>query len=129
MSRMNWAGNKANARAAASRRDDNVAALARAARDASRPPRPKRPTLAEPVVIARFDKNLSGDIVDVRLEDYQGRPFVDLRTWYTAPNGVLKRSDKGLFLSVWRLPDLAAAVNAALAKARSLGLIPDAADE
>jgi hypothetical protein len=57
-----------------------------------------------------------------RLSEYHGHILTDQRNWFTAPQGTLKPS-KGLACSVRHLPELASAVNKALAKARELGLI------
>jgi hypothetical protein len=81
-----------------------------------------RASLTEPVEVARFWKNRRGEAIIVRLSTYEGYNLVDLRAWYTAQGGELKPS-KGLACSVRHLPELAAAVNKALTKARELGLV------
>jgi hypothetical protein len=90
-------------------------------------PRPTatRPTLPEPIVIARWWRNRAGQAVVVRLGDYHGRPMVDLRIWFTADDGVLKPTTKGLSLHVRHLPQLLSAISKALAKARELGLLDE----
>jgi hypothetical protein len=87
-----------------------------------------RPTLLEPLVVAEFWANRRGESVRVQLREYEGRALVDARKHYTAADGTLQPTPKGLSIVVARLPELAAAINKALAKARELGLIePDEA--
>jgi hypothetical protein len=82
-----------------------------------------RPALPEPVVVAQFWKNRRGEAVVVQLREYNGRVLFDARQHYTDRDGILCPTTKGLSLAVLRLPELAAAVTKALAKARELGLI------
>lgn len=82
----------------------------------------RRPTLDEPVVIDRFWKNRKHDAVITTLSTYEGHNLVDLRT-HAMKEGRLVPTPKGIAVVVRRLPDLAKAVNKALAKARELGLI------
>jgi transcriptional coactivator p15 (PC4) len=88
-----------------------------------------RPKLAEPVEIAKFWKNRKGEAVIVTLKDFDGRTIVDIRTHFTTKDGKFQPTGKGLALMVLRLPELAAAVNKALAKAREIGLLDDEASE
>jgi hypothetical protein len=84
----------------------------------------RRPTLDEPVVISKFWKNRRHDAVIVSLSTYEGHNLVDLRT-HAMKEGRLVPTPKGLAMVVRRLPELAAAVTKALAKARELGLLDD----
>jgi pantoate kinase len=113
----NWT-DRARRRRADARRNDPNAALGRAGIAAAR-----HPTVPQPVIISQFAKNSAGEILDIRLEDFEGRPMIDMRVWYTGANGALKRSGKGIFLSVHKLPELAAAITKALKTAREIGLI------
>jgi hypothetical protein len=79
----------------------------------------------DPVVVAKFWRNRSGEAVIVSLRKYEGRPLIDLRVHFTNKEGKLQPTTKGLALVVARLPDLARAVNKALAKAKEIGLLPD----
>jgi hypothetical protein len=88
-----------------------------------------RPKLAEPVEVAKFWKNRKGDAVIVTLKDFDGRTIVDIRTHFTTKDGKFQPTGKGLALMVLRLPELAAAVNKALAKAREIGLLDPEASE
>jgi Transcriptional Coactivator p15 (PC4) len=100
--------------------------IAEAEKATNAPPRNgrSRPTLAEPVTVARFWKNRSHDAIVVELSTFENRNVVDVRT-NVMSHGRLVPTTKGISLAVLRLPDLAKAINKALAKARELGLIPD----
>ncbi len=82
----------------------------------------RRPTLDEPVIISKFWKNRRHDAVIVSLSTYEGRNLVDLRT-HAMKEGRLVPTPKGLAIVVRRLPELAQAINKALAKAKELGLL------
>jgi hypothetical protein len=79
--------------------------------------------LAAPVVIADFWANRRGESVRVQLREFEGLALVDVRRHFTNDNGQLQATKKGLALAVTRLPELAAAINKALARARELDLI------
>ncbi len=81
------------------------------------------PQLAEPVVIAHFWKNRRREAIRVALENYNGRNLVDVRQCYLGPDGKLQLSKKGIALCVRQLPELAAALNTAVERARELGLL------
>jgi hypothetical protein len=83
----------------------------------------RAPKLSEPVVVARFWANRRGEAIYVQLRDYEGRTLIDLRKHYTDAAGKLQPTRKGISIVVARLPDLAAAVNKALAKAVELGRV------
>jgi hypothetical protein len=71
--------------------------------------------LAEPLIIAKFWRNRSGEAVYVTLREFKGRDLIDLR--------VFAGDAKGLSLTIARLPELATAINRALNRARELELI------
>lgn len=79
-------------------------------------------TLPEPVVW-RFWRNRRGEGVAVSIEPWEGRTLVHVRQFFTDHAGKLAPTKKGICIDVLRLPELAAAVNKALATARELGLI------
>jgi hypothetical protein len=81
-----------------------------------------RITLSEPVEIAKFWKNRRHDAIVVSLSTYEGRNIVDVRM-HAMKEGRLLPTPKGVAMVVLRLPDLAKAVNKALAKARELDLL------
>jgi hypothetical protein len=81
-----------------------------------------KPSLAEPIEIARFWKNRKGEAIIVRLSTYEGHILIDQRSWFTAHDGSLKPG-KGLACSVRHLPELAAALNKAVIEARARGLL------
>ena len=88
-----------------------------------------RVTLPEPVEIAKFWKNRKGEAIVVSLKTYNGRNLIDVRQNFTNEEGKLQPTAKGVVMVVLRLPELAAAVNKALAKAKELGLIDDGEGE
>jgi hypothetical protein len=79
--------------------------------------------LAEPITVAEFWKNRRGESIRVTLETYEGRNLVSVRQFFTADTGKMQPTKKGVSLSVLLLPELAAAVNKALARAAELGLL------
>jgi hypothetical protein len=83
------------------------------------------PKLPEPLEIAKFWANRRGEAVIVRLREYQGAAIVDARKHYTAADGTLKPTSKGLALSIRKLSLLAAGITKALARAREIGLLAD----
>jgi hypothetical protein len=85
----------------------------------------RRPTLNEPVQISSFWKNRRHDAVVTTLSTFEGRNLVDIRTHVMDRKGCLVPTPKGVSIVVLRLPELADAVNKALAKAKELGLIDD----
>jgi hypothetical protein len=85
-------------------------------------PKPEITALAEPVEF-RFWKNRGGEAVVVSLRSYQGRALIDVRQSFTNKEGKLQPTSKGVAMAVLRLPELAAAINGALNKARELGLL------
>jgi hypothetical protein len=82
-----------------------------------------RASLTDPVLIARFWANRRGEAIFVQLREFEGRALVDVRKHFTAPDGTMQPTRKGLSIVVARLPDLAAALAKALAKAVELGLV------
>ena len=84
-----------------------------------------RPSIPEPIIVAEFWANRRGESVRVQLREFEGRPLIDVRKHFTNGEGKLQATKKGLALAITRLPELAAAINQALAKARTLGLLAD----
>jgi hypothetical protein len=80
-------------------------------------------TLPEPIIVARFWRNRRGEAIAVSIEPYEGRVLVHVRQYFTDKAGTLAPTKKGICIDVLRLPELAAAVNKALVRARELGLI------
>jgi hypothetical protein len=72
-------------------------------------------------ILVEWPRN-SHEMIRARLDEFT----IDLRVWSRGREGdVLKPTRAGLALSVHHLPDLADAVNAALAHARNTGLLAD----
>lgn len=87
---------------------------------------PHKSKLAEPIIVAEFWCNRRGEAVRVQLREYEGVAILDLRRHYTASDGVLRPTKKGLSIAIRKLPDLVSAINKAEQKARALGLIKPA---
>jgi hypothetical protein len=85
----------------------------------------KRPGLSEPVIVSEFWANRRGETIRVQLREFEGHALIDLRKHFTDEAGKLRATKKGLALVIARLPELATAINQALAKAHALGLIAD----
>jgi hypothetical protein len=81
------------------------------------------PKIPEPIEIAKFWRNRRGEAVIVSLREYEGRALIDCRVNFTNKEGKFQPTAKGLSLVVARLPELAKAINKALARAKELGLI------
>jgi hypothetical protein len=91
----------------------------------------RRIPIPEPIIISRFWKNRRHDAVEVSLKSYLENNLCDVRT-YILRDGVLVPTTKGVSVVIARLPDLAKAINKAMAEAKELGLLADdtsAADE
>jgi Transcriptional Coactivator p15 (PC4) len=83
----------------------------------------RRPRLAEPVVIVEFWANRRGESIRIQLREFEGHTILDVRKHYTAADGVLRPTKKGISLAVARLPELANGIDKALIRARDLGLV------
>lgn len=81
-----------------------------------------KPKLSEPVMVAEWWKNRGGESVRVQLSTFKEHNLVDIRTWFTADDGVM-RPGKGFACGVRHLPRLIDALTAALDKARVLGVL------
>jgi hypothetical protein len=79
--------------------------------------------LREPIVVGEFWCNRRGEAVRVQLREFEGHALIDVRRHYTAADGKLAPTKKGLAIAIRHLPALAAAVAKAEQKAREIGLI------
>ena len=85
-----------------------------------------RPTLPEPIEVAKFFKTRwRNESVHITLSEYQENCVIDIRVYRTGTDGIDRPTTKGLAMAIRKLPELAAAVTMALAKARVLGLVDD----
>lgn len=81
------------------------------------------------VIVSEWQKN-QREVVRVGLEEFNGRPIVNLRVWYR-PEGSddLRPGKSGIAMSAQHLPALASAINRALSLAVQQGSVtmePDA---
>ena len=70
--------------------------------------------------IATIEK-AKGEVVQVRLDEYQGADTIDIRVW-TKNGEALHPTPKGIALSIWRLPELIDALREAETQARLAGI-------
>ncbi|THD56020.1 MAG: hypothetical protein E8A46_04390 [Bradyrhizobium sp.] len=85
----------------------------------------RKPTLSEPIEWRLWKNRQRRDAIVVSLSTFEDRNLIGVRLHTTGTDGKMRPTAKGVSLVVLRLPELAAAVNRALAKARELGLIDD----
>lgn len=76
-----------------------------------------------PINVAEFRKN-ARELVRVTIEDYKNTACISVRVFFEAAPGEMRPGRSGLSMSVKHLPQLAAAINAALDQARAAGLLP-----
>jgi hypothetical protein len=87
-----------------------------------------RNPLPEPIVISKFWKNRRrNESVHVTLSDYEGHCLINVRIYCTGSDGIDRPTPKGVAMGIRKLPELAAALIRAEAKARELGLIDEEA--
>jgi hypothetical protein len=84
-----------------------------------------RVTLPEPIEWRFWKNRFRRDAIVVSLSTYENRNLISVRTYTTSQDGKMLPTAKGLAMVVARLPELAKAINAALSKARALGLLDD----
>ena len=84
-----------------------------------------RPSLPEPITIAKWWKNRAHDEIRLELSTYEGTNILNLRTWHTSKADGVTRPGKGFACSVKHLPKLAEVFAKATERARSLGLLDD----
>ncbi|KJC35643.1 hypothetical protein UP09_30935 [Bradyrhizobium sp. LTSP885] len=90
----------------------------------------RRHTLDEPLEVDKFWRNRRHDAVVTSLATFEGKNIVSVRTFVMdKKSGKLVPTRKGLSILVLRLPELAKAINKALAKAQELGLLDGEAGE
>jgi hypothetical protein len=77
----------------------------------------------QPIVVAKFWANRSGDTVFVQIKQFEGRVLIDVRKHCAGADGKMFPTGKGIALPITRLPDLAAAIGKALRQARARQLI------
>jgi hypothetical protein len=85
----------------------------------------RRPTLPEPIEWRLWKNRQRREAIVVSLSTFEDRNLISVRTYTTSQDGKMLPTAKGVSLVVARLPELAAALAKALAKARELGLLDD----
>jgi hypothetical protein len=85
---------------------------------------PEQSQASEPIEIAKFWKSRQrNEHVRVVLSNFKGFNTIDVRIFHTGPDGIDRPTLKGISLVVRKLPELAAALNKALKRAQTLGLL------
>jgi hypothetical protein len=84
----------------------------------------RRITIEEEIIVSRFWKNRGHDAVQVSLKTFELINLCDVRT-FVMRAGILVPTTKGISVVIPRLPDLARAINKAVAKAKNLGFLDD----
>ena len=88
----------------------------------------RRPTLPEPIEIAKFWKNRARvESLHVSLSEYEGHALINVRIYATGTDGIDRPTTKGVAMSIRKLPELAQALARAETTAREMGLLDDAA--
>jgi hypothetical protein len=75
------------------------------------------------IAVIREWKKGWNELARVRLNTFDGAPMVDIAGWYWHIEAGELRRGKGFMTKIAALPELAAAINAALEKAQELGLL------
>jgi hypothetical protein len=78
--------------------------------------------MSEPVIIAQWELNRR-ESVRIEIHEFKGTQLICIRKWFAAADDTMAPGRHGINLSLKHLPQLAAAVNDALSKAREEGLI------
>lgn len=75
-----------------------------------------------PLIIAQWPRNIR-ESLRVTLDEFRGRPIIDIRCWYWNEAGELKPGRSGITVSTRHLEQLAAAIVEAAKQAKERGLI------
>jgi hypothetical protein len=84
-----------------------------------------RAPIAEPIVIAQFWKNRKGDFIRVSLQTWEQHNICDVRQFFTARDGRVQATKRGVAIAVRKIPELLAAIIKAHRKAIELGLLDE----
>jgi hypothetical protein len=106
---------------------DQISAKRRPPSSRPTPTTRQQPTLSEPVTVAEWWKARSGESIRVTVKPYKDIHVIDVRAWWTAPDGRL-RPGKGLCCHIRHVTTLAAALAKAVKTAREIGLIDEGGD-
>lgn len=53
----------------------------------------------DPIIIQDIDKG-RGEVIRLEISEYKGKKYVNIRTWYTDPEGKLSPTKKGVALTL-----------------------------
>jgi hypothetical protein len=79
-----------------------------------------------PIIVAEWPRN-SRELVRIAIDRFNNRFTIDMRSWWQDTDGTFRPSRRGLTLAVEHLPKLADALDKALHRAETLGLVGPAA--
>jgi hypothetical protein len=88
-----------------------------------------RVDLREPITVAKFWKNRTGDAIVTQLREWKERPFVDVRVHTVGKDGIMRPTTRGVAVKMSLLPTLKDAVDKAHAQALALGLLGQPIDD
>jgi len=89
--------------------------------------RPADDPLAEPIIVFQLWKGRQrNECIRLTISRYKGKPIGDLRVFFTAKNGCMQPTKKGIAFAIAKLPVLRKALEKAEAKAIELDLIETA---
>jgi hypothetical protein len=93
-------------------------------RDQDNESRTRPATKAEVLFSERFWRNRKGEAVAVEIKRLDGTAeILDIRQWFTATDGALRPTGRGVCMALRKLPDIKRSVDKALKAARDLGLL------
>lgn len=78
---------------------------------------PEQPELNDSELVASFRKNSRGEQVQIRRRHWRRMPFIDIRVWYPAEDG-MRPGLKGLAIHERQVPELIDALERAEAATR-----------
>ena len=70
-------------------------------------------------VIGNIDRNRT-EIIRASICEYNGARMIDVRTWYTGPDDILRPTQKGIFFKAELLPALLVVLEATLKRNNEL---------
>jgi hypothetical protein len=85
----------------------------------------KPPPIPEPIQIGKFWKSRRRDkVFVVAIGPYKEHNIFSVREHVISTDGIMRPTTRGVAMVILRLPELAKAINRAVAKAKELGLLP-----
>ena len=73
--------------------------------------------MKHPVFIAAELPKGGGESIRITLDEYKGRPTIDLRVWYQPTHGEPRPGSKGITTAAWHLASIKRGIDRAYAEA------------